>query len=65
MTETIENIPQPPEHAKIRIGVDDLEDLIRDEIYAHELDGSGVITMARKEVGPLAARIARRAIVGH
>jgi hypothetical protein len=56
---------QPPENAQIKTSVNDLEELIRDELYAFELDGSGFVTMARKEVGPLATRIARRAIVGH
>ena len=52
-----------PEDSKIAIDVGDLEVLIREELSGYELDGSGVLTMSHDQVGPLASRIARRAVV--
>ena len=52
-----------PDDAKIAIDVSDLEVLICEELSGYELDGSGVLTMSHDQVGPLASRIARRAVV--
>ena len=47
-----------------QIRLDDLEAFIRDTLYSHELDGSGIVMIARHQVSTIAASIARRAIVG-
>ena len=55
---------QPPENGKVEISMDDFEAFVRDTLYAYELDGSGILTLSHAQVVPLAASIARRAIIG-
>ena len=47
-----------------QISLDDLEAFIRDTLYSHEIDGSGVIMITRHQVNMIAASIARHVIVG-
>jgi hypothetical protein len=59
-----------PAKPVVKIVRDDLEDLIRDEIYgggitAHDVGGEKVICIKYANVGKLATNIARRATIGH